>query len=69
MQSPATPVIKPPVRNEISCGLRLEKSFDGDTTFAATLVLSVATSSAIKAKEATTGSWNFPNRATGSQIA
>src|SRR5579864_8730743 len=69
ISTPTTPVIKPPVRNEISRGFRLEKSFDGETTFAATLVLSVATSNAIRAINATTGWLNFPSSATGSQIA
>src|SRR5271154_6743596 len=67
--TPTTPVIKPPVRNEISRGFKLEKSFDGETTFAATFVLSVATSSAISAMNATTGWLNLPSSVTGSQIA
>lgn len=35
---PITPVIRPPVRNEMRRGFRLEKSFEGETTLAATLV-------------------------------
>ena len=35
---PITAVIRPPVRNEIWRGDRLEKSFDGDTTLAAMFV-------------------------------
>src|SRR5215475_12018683 len=69
MQIPITPVMSPPVRNEIRRGLRLEKSFDGDTTLAATLVFSVATSSATSATDATIGSLNRASSATGSQIA
>src|SRR5581483_11815131 len=69
ISTPTTPVIRPPVRNEIRRGLRFEKSLDGETTFAATLVLSVAISSATRAMIATTGSLNFPSSATGSQIA
>src|SRR5580700_1319538 len=65
---PITPVIRPPVRNEISRGLRFEKSFDGETTFAATLVFNVATSRAINAMVATIGWLNLPSRTTGSQI-
>ena len=49
-----TPVIRPPVRKEIRRGLRLEKSLEGETTLAATLVLRVAMSSATSAMEATT---------------
>ncbi len=52
---PSTPVMMPPVRKEIRRGFRLEKSFDGETTFAATLVFSVAISSATSAMNATTG--------------
>src|SRR5580700_4156484 len=65
---PTTPVMRPPVRNEMSRGLRFEKSFDGETTLAATLVFSVATSSAIRAMVATTGWLNLPSSATGSQM-
>src|SRR5713226_449414 len=32
-----TPVIMPPVRKEMRHGLKFEKSFEGDTTLAATL--------------------------------
>jgi len=35
---PITAVIRPPVRNEICRGDRLEKSFDGETTLAAMFV-------------------------------
>src|SRR5580704_5502555 len=65
---PRPPVIKPPVRKEIRLGRRFEKSFDGETTFAATLVLSVAMSNATNAITATSGWLNFPSNTTGSQI-
>ena len=48
-------MINPPVRKEISRGFRFEKSFEGETTFAATLVLRVATNNATRAIDATTG--------------
>ena len=44
-----------PVRKEISRGFRFEKSLEGETTLAATLVFRVATSSATRAMEAITG--------------
>src|SRR5215471_2575180 len=65
---PTQPVINPPVRNEIKLGRRLEKSFEGDTTLAATFVFSVAINNATSATKATNGCWNFPSRTTGSQI-
>src|SRR5580698_5615188 len=68
IRMPTTPVIRPPVRNEISRGLRFEKSLDGETTLAATLVFRVATSSATNAMVATTGWLNLPSSATGSQM-
>src|SRR5437899_2657961 len=68
IRMPTTPVINPPVRNEIRLGRRLEKSFDGETTLAATFVFSVAIISAIKATNATSGWLNFPSSTTGSQI-
>src|SRR5262249_61117114 len=67
IRSPKKPVKGPPVRKETRRGLRLEKSFEGETTFAATLVLSVAMSKATSAIEAITGSWKRPSKATGSQ--
>ena len=60
--------MSPPVRKEISRGLRLEKSFEGETTLAATLVFSVAINSAISAIEAISGWLKRPSNATGSQI-
>src|SRR5580692_4928178 len=68
ISTPTTPVIRPPVRKEIRRGLRFEKSLDGETTLAATLVFNVATSSATNAMDATTGWLNLPNRTTGSQM-
>src|SRR5437016_1275120 len=65
---PTTPVMNPPVRNEINRGLRFEKSLEGDTTFAATLVLRVAISNATSAMDATTGWLKRPSSATGSQM-
>src|ERR1019366_6593741 len=61
--------IRPPVRKLIKRGERFEKSFDGETRFAATLTFSVASSNANIAITTATG---FPRRArtwTGSQIA
>ena len=69
MRIPITPVMRPPVRKEMSRGLRFEKSLEGDTTLAATLVLSVATSKATSAIKATTGWLNLPSSTTGSQMA
>src|SRR5216684_1117259 len=37
ISTPMTPVIMPPVRKEMRHGLKFEKSFEGDTTLAATL--------------------------------
>src|SRR5215469_3528219 len=66
---PTTPVINPPVRNEIKLGRKLEKSFEGETTFAATLVFNVATSSATSATIAASGLLNFAIKITGSHMA
>ena len=62
-------MIRPPVRKLTSLGARAEKSLAGETTFAAMLVESVATTSVIRASAESHG---LPNRAitcTGSQIA
>src|SRR5580700_6927278 len=67
-RTPMTPVIRPPVRKEIRRGLRFEKSLEGETTLAATLVFSVAMRIAISAINATTGWLNRPISATGSQM-
>src|SRR5947209_7183239 len=69
IRMPTQPVISPPVRNDMRRGLRFEKSLDGDTTLAATLVFSVAISSATSATKATTGLLKRPISATGSQMA
>src|SRR5260370_9553186 len=69
MRMPMQPVMSPPVRNEMRRGLRFEKSLDGETTLAATLVLSVAISRATSATSATAGWLNRPIKATGSQPA
>src|ERR1700687_2346617 len=68
IRMPSTPVINPPVRKEIKLGRRLEKSLEGETTFAATLVFRVASSSATSAMNAMAGWLNRPNRIHGSQI-
>ena len=57
--TPTTPVMRPPVRKEMRRGFRLEKSFEGETTLAATLVFSVAMSSAMRAMNATDGLIEF----------
>src|SRR6516162_6220465 len=66
---PTNPVINPPVRKEIKLGRRLEKSLEGETTLAATLVFSVAVNRAMSAMKATTGWRKRVNSTTGSQIA
>ena len=53
MSVPMMPVMMPPVRNEIRFGQALEKSYDGLTTLAATLVVRVASSSVIPNAPAT----------------
>src|SRR5215470_2016962 len=60
--------MSPPVRKEIRLGRRFEKSFEGETTLAATLVFNVAISNATKATRATNGWLNFPSNTTGSQM-
>ena len=69
INTPITPVISPPVRNEIRRGFRFEKSFEGDTTLAATLVFKVAIKSATRATNATKGRLKRSKSWTGSQIA
>src|SRR2546429_4177072 len=60
------PVISPPVRNEIHFGKALAKSFAGDTTFAAMLTDSVATTTVNMEMATTTGALNCPTSLTGS---
>ena len=52
---PMTAVMMPPVRNEICRGDRFEKSFDGDTTFAAMFVEICAITITIMARMSRTG--------------
>ena len=56
------------MRKEILRGFKLEKSLDGETTFAATFVFNVAINRAISAIDAINGWLNRPSNATGSQI-
>ena len=68
---PMNAVITPPVRNEIWRGERFEKSFDGETTFAAMFVESCAMTMMIMASTSSTGRSprSRATSATGSQIA
>src|SRR5258708_5823078 len=66
---PTTPVMSPPVRKEIRLGRWLERSFEGDGRLAATLVFSVASSSATRAIIATIGCLNARSRKTGYKMA
>src|SRR5579875_758345 len=66
--TPSTPVISPPVRNDIQRGAVLEKSYDGLTTFAATLTETVATSTVSRPRMTTAGLDSFVASCTGSQI-
>src|SRR5215469_70757 len=68
IRMPTTPVMSPPLRNDIRLGRRFEKSLEGETTLAATFVFNVAISSATSATSATNGWLNFPSNTTGSQI-
>src|SRR5208337_2703177 len=61
-------VMRPPVLKEMRLGRKLEKSLEGETTLAATLVFSVATSKANSAIKATSGWLNRPSSTTGSQM-
>ncbi len=63
------PVMMPPVRKEIRRGQAFEKSYDGLTTLAATLVVSVASARAASMMTRAIGLFSLPVRATGSQIA
>src|SRR5580765_2517572 len=65
---PITAVMSPPVRNEMTRGARLLKSFAGDTTLAARLVVIVATVSAIIDSTTVNGPPILPSSSTGSQI-
>src|SRR5213076_2583508 len=66
---PTIPVMSPPVRNEISFGSAFAKSFAGETTFAAMLTESVATTTVNIETATTTGCENWPTSLTGSQAS
>ncbi len=61
--------MRPPVRKLMRFGQAFEKSYDGLTTFAATLVVSVASASAASMMIRRIGFSSRPVSATGSQIA
>ncbi len=63
------PVMMPPVRKLMRFGHAFEKSYDGLTTLAATLVVSVASASAASMMIRANGLSSLPVSATGSQIA
>src|SRR5215475_2154422 len=65
---PITPVIRPPVRNDTNRGAMLEKSYDGDTTLAATFTDIVARIIMISPMTTTAVDENFLVSSTGSQI-
>src|SRR3954468_3573413 len=69
MSIPMMPVISPPVRNEIHFGNALAKSFAGDTTLAAMLTASVATTTVNIEIAITSGCENWPTSFTGSQMS
>ncbi len=68
MRMPMTPVMYPPVRNEILLGHRLAKSLAGLTTLAAMLVASVARHSDASATTRSTGFLKRVRSTTGSQM-
>src|SRR6266508_4486083 len=65
---PITPVRRPPTLKLIRLGQRLEKSLAGETTFAATLVVSVAMRRASIEVTVIQGVLNLARSTTGSQI-
>src|SRR5579862_5827157 len=67
MARPRNPVMRPPVRNEIHCGDKLEMSFEGEITLAATLTFRVAISRATIAISARAGWWKSPISSIGFQ--
>jgi len=67
IRMPRPAVMSPPVRNEMRCGARFEKSLAGDTTFAARFVVSVATLSASMERRIVSGPPILPRSSTGSQ--
>ena len=62
-------MIRPPVLNEMQRGNAFAKSFAGETTFAAMLTESVATTTVNIEIAITTGLANFATSLIGSQIA
>src|SRR5436309_14726299 len=68
INTPTTPVIKPPARKEIWRGARWAKSLAGLTTLAAMLVANVAMQRAIIATINTTGLSKRVSTSTGSQM-
>src|SRR5439155_16980441 len=69
MRMPSTPVISPPVLKLMNRGNALAKSLAGDTTLAAMLTATVATTTVNIETATTTGDVNRPTSCTGSQIA
>lgn len=65
---PITPVISPPVRKDTNRGAVLEKSYDGDTTLAATFTDIVARMTMTSPMTTAAVEENFVVSATGSQI-
>ena len=66
---PIIPVIRPPVRNEISLGKALAKSLAGETTLAAIFTDRVATTTVNIEIATTTGCENCPTSLTGSHAS
>ena len=69
MTTPITAVISPPVTYEISLGFRFEKSFEGDTTLAAMLVVNCAAKITAVAQRITATLSKRAIRSTGFGIA
>src|SRR5215467_1905463 len=65
---PMRQVITPPVLKLIRRGYKFEKSFAGDTIFAATFTFNVASTNAMIAMAIANGDPSFARTATGSQI-
>ena len=68
MTIPISPVMSPPVRNEILRGARWEKSFAGETTFAAMFVARVAMQRATIDRMRTAGLLKRTSTSRGSQM-
>src|SRR5919106_4426705 len=66
---PSTPVIRPPVLKLMNRGNAFAKSFAGETTFAAMLTATVATTTVNIEIATITGDVNLPTSCTGSQMA